>query len=177
MLVGIKGSAISDKGDLRRSPDAPGTDESKGKAVKSDTAITVPHNLSVVRDDGRLTVEWTAPDGDSHTGYRVEWKRTSQNWAASSSATVSATAQAYTITGLANRSSHDVRVAPQLNVGIGDWSAKVSATPAPLPGSPRDLEAGGLHDRLKASWDPPDQTNGQTVTGYLFQWKAGGGAL
>lgn len=55
----------------------------------------------------------------------------------------------------------------------GTWSPGKSGSPRVVAGAPKDLEAGGLHDRLKVSWNRPDNSKGHTITGYLVEWKSG----
>ena len=126
-----------------------------------------PTSLSAVPLNTQLELTWTAPSG-TVTGYEAAVKRTS---AADQDATTegdpstgwvvhtpSGTGTVYTLTGLTNDVSYDVRVRAIDAIAAGAWTTTVMATPtAPSIGMLRNLRAGPAGSgRLKLTWLPPD---------------------
>ena len=123
-----------------------------------------PAITGVTPGDGSLTVNWNAPPvsgGANITGYRVEWKlSTAQSWAGASSATDNASP--YTITGLGNGSSYDVRVTARNSVGDGPASTPMSGTPSTTPGAPASTSVTPGDGSLTVNWTAPAETAART---------------
>ena len=132
-----------------------------------------PAITSVTHGNGSLTVNWNAPaetGGANITGYKVEWKlSTVQSWTGASSATDNASP--YTITGLGNGSSYDVRVTATNSAGDGPASTPMSGTPSTTPGAPAITGVTPGDGSLTVNWNAPAETGGATITGYRVEWK------
>ena len=98
------------------------------------TVPTAPTGLTVTTGDqeGEIKASWEAPSsngGDEVTGYRVQWKKTGDDWtnpAQVSEAT--ATGTSHTIDGLAADTAHTVRVTASNSAGEGPPSGEATAT-------------------------------------------------
>ena len=78
-----------------------------------------------------LAVSWTALTGQTVTGYKVQWKTSTQQWdAVNRQVTVSGiTSTAGTITGLTNATAYTVRVLAYNESGNGAASSTATGTP------------------------------------------------
>ena len=75
-----------------------------------------------------LTVSWTAPSG-TVTGYKVQWKKGSDNYDAARTSTITdGSTTSTTITGLTS-DQHTVRVTAYNATGDGDHSSEATGTP------------------------------------------------
>jgi hypothetical protein len=96
------------------------------------TVPSVPTGLTVTAGNGTLNVSWDANDPAEQVDvYQVY---VNSSLAAPSNMNINGTG--YTITGLTNGTSYDIRVSAHNAVGYGEWSSVVSGTPssgAPLP--------------------------------------------
>ena len=131
----------------------------KGESIEiSATPATVPstpQNVVAESGDTVIYLTWEAPasDGESAlTTYKLSWKPSSAGSA--SSATVSATTTQHTITGLRNYSLYKIMLLAENAIGVGP-STQVSATPAPLPAAPSNLEAKPGNMAISLTWDDP----------------------
>ena len=142
--------------------------------------------LSVAAGDKQIAVSWsasaTAPaDG---FGYRVQWKLVTQTWdqAAAAAQTEdldhgSDLATSHTITGLANGSAYDVRVAAFNADGASDWitgqttpttpkpKTKTNAAPAKPANVAASCETSGTDTVLTITWSAPADSPAE-ITGY-----------
>ena len=131
--------------------------------------------------DARAALDWLAPDdgGAAITGYTVQWRSGAQSWSSGRQRSVTGTDA--TITGLANGTSYEFRVAARSSAGTGDWSNTATAQPAApvVPPAPdpdtapaRATAPEGVSradDVIEWSWDLVTDDGGQPVTGYDFQ--------
>ncbi|MGI9197160.1 MAG: fibronectin type III domain-containing protein [Candidatus Nanopelagicales bacterium] len=137
-----------------------------------------PFDVRAVAGDASATLAWKAPELDNGrriVGYRIE-AATSTGWYLLVADTRS-TATSYTAKGLVNGDSYLFRVAA-LNVGgVGEASAPSNAvTPsATLPGPPRWVSVRPGGGKAEVSWQPPLQSGGSSITGYLVEVSVAGG--
>ena len=145
-----------------------GTATPKGPPEEPSSMMTTP-------GDKKLGVSWAEPgiDGGSDvTGYRIEWKQSTQTWDQASSNNPAASARAYDITGLTNGTTYDVRLAAKNAKGTGPY-LELSAAPTNTAGTPQDLTvAGARHDHLTVRWKAPVGAADLTITHYLLEWRA-----
>ena len=84
-------------------------------------------NVLAANGEQQIAVSWSAVTGA--TGYKVQWKSGSDEYASSREATVSS-GTSHTITALTNNTAYTIRVAATNATGDGAWSAEVGATPS-----------------------------------------------
>ncbi|WP_420619857.1 fibronectin type III domain-containing protein [Candidatus Poriferisocius sp.] len=119
-----------------------GTPSTASVTVSDDDPPTpVPDPASGLKlnsGDKRLTVLWSpSATSEGLLGYRVQWKLSSQTWdqAVLANQFHSTTDTRHTISGLANGSAYDVRVAAFNANGVSDWitGQATPAKPKPKP--------------------------------------------
>ena len=119
----------------------------------------------------QVIAEWDAPDdnGDSITGYRLQWKSGVQAYSVVLQRMTSSLSQ--TISGLANGTVYTFRVFATNGQGEGPASAEVTAAPrAEVPGIPRNVTATARSRGALVGWGEPP-ANGSTIIGYRVQWR------
>ena len=126
--VGIMG------GDLVRS--APLTYDKNGMKYiyqgHTHSAPEVPVTPFNTAGQGQIAVSWTAPGngGSAITSYLVQWRAKGGTWVTTASGQASVTAgTTYTIAGLTDGTTYEVRVAAVNEVGSSGWSATAPVTP------------------------------------------------
>jgi hypothetical protein len=83
----------------------------------------------------------------------------------------------YLVTQLTNGTSYAFRVAATNAVGIGPFSSSTgNIIPRTVPGAPTGLTATPGNREVALSWTAPASNGGATITDYLIQASAGGGA-
>ena len=112
----------------------PGETESEASAVVEAIEPDAPEHLNVFpHDTGALDVHWRAPasdGGSAVTGYRLQWKKSSDSWDTPSDVSEETVSGAtHTITGLTDGVEYSVRVMATNGVGDSPPSAERSATP------------------------------------------------
>ena len=114
-----------------------GNEEALTSAATAAVAATVPDapgSLSVsVNDTGKLDVSWDAPasnGGSTVTGYRVQWKESSDSWETPADVSVTTvTGTRHTVTGLTDGAEYTFRVFAFNTVGDSSASEEGSGTP------------------------------------------------
>ena len=146
-----------------------------------------PQNVAASEGDQQITVTWAAPAGNSGTtvtGYDVQWKTDSGDWASpEGSKTFAATVLSHVIGSesgeeLTNGTTYQVRVRARngsADADAGDWSdPPVSAVPGTAPGVPRSVSLDDGDTLIEVSWEEPSSNGGATVTGYDVRWRKDG---
>ncbi len=164
--------AVNSSGPGDWSAVARGTPRTSGSDVPG-----APVNVKVSPDHSVLKVSWNPPPGSGGqalTGYEVQHRPASSGgWQASGGTGAAATS--YSIRGLTNGESYEVRVRAVNSSGPGHWSEVARGTPRGggsgigIPGPPVGVAVVPLDARLLVSWDPPLDTGGRTLTGYEVQ--------
>ncbi len=142
----------------------------------SATPVTTPGAPtvdSVTAGNAQVTVAFTAPSSDggsSITDYLVEYKLTSDSSWTTWSHDVSASTRSYTVTGLTNGSTYDVRVAAVNAVGTGNASSTSSATPVTgRPAGAPTIRTNVIgNGRVTLGISAPNNTGGTSITGYEY---------
>ena len=164
---------------VKRTNSVGASEESATSALITSGLAAAPTISSVVRGDQQLSVSWSAPsaNGGTISGYKVSYRSgTSGAWT-SASASVSASATSYTITGLTNGTGYTVQVLAVTAAGDGAAAATSSvATPATGPSNAggADLPAitgtsavGRVLSASTGTWSD----GGDAVT-YSYQWQS-----
>ena len=145
-----------------------------------------PVGVAVVPLDARLLVSWDPPPdtgGRELIGYEVQYRPAfSVGW--HPGGRTGAAVTSYSIRGLANGESYEVRVRAVTPSRAGEWSAPVLGMPRyDVPGPPVGVKVSPGDETLYVSWNPPQGSGGRTVTRYEVQhrpvssggWQASGG--
>ena len=146
-------------------------------ATMSAVAATVPatpRSISVVPDDGSITVSWLTPanGGSEITGYLVERRADGEEYSETErrQTTVNTSQQ---IADLTNGGKHWVRVRAVNAAGTGP-ATTASGTPRTVPAQPGAISITISPTLVMlVSWEAPDD-GGSSITGYRLQWKGSG---
>jgi hypothetical protein len=76
----------------------------------------------------------------------------------------------FTISGLQTGTTYVVEVRARNQVGAGEASDPVSATPRTVPGAPRSLVATSADASVVLTWSAPSSDGGSAVTDYVVQY-------
>ena len=120
----------------------------------------------------QISLSWTTPDdgGSPITGYSLlyreqgvaSWTIFSPDPAASDTSAV--------MTGLANGTTYEVRLAAVNSLGTGDW-AFANATTLDVPGAPDAPTLTPSDMTLDASWTAPSNDGGSAITDYDVEYR------
>ena len=186
LLYDVRVIAVNEHGDSEPSETV------TGAATKTPGAPTITSVTPGAQ--GELVVEWNAPTdtGGSNvplTEYIIEWKLTSaESWEGANSHCISLEdsdctispfilTTSYTIQGLTNGETYDVRVRAVNQDGAGDPSTSVTVTISgdliSVPGSPAIRFITPGDGELTVNWSAPSNTGGSAITSYRVQWKSG----
>jgi lysophospholipase L1-like esterase len=138
--------------------------------VRPRTVPGAPTAVVATPGPGAIDLTWSPPTvtgGEQVTGYRVELGSDE------AVCTTPAAQRTCTITGLVNGVSATVSVRA-LNVAGAGEPASVTATPADVPGAPRDVIVRPGDGRLTVSWSVPLSDGGSSITGYTATAMPGG---
>ena len=143
--------------------------------VTKPTPTTVPHapsGLRAARGDGEVTLNWSVPgDGGSAIKY-YEYNIDGGTWTSTGGKTTS-----YTVTGLTNGETYRFRVRAVNSVGPGAESKPARATPATVPGAPRNLTLTSGSQYMMLIWERPADNGGLPITGYEYSQKEEDGSF
>ena len=136
---------------------------------------SAPQTLEAAAGDRAVTLTWQAPadEGSSAvTGY--EYRHAQGDTVPAQTAWQSAgTDLTVTIASLTNGTEYAFEVRAVNTVGEGD-AATTTATPATVPGAPRNLAATPKENRVSLRWEAPTSDGGSAVTGYEYRHAQGG---
>jgi hypothetical protein len=150
--------------------------ESSSSSPVSATPRTVPGAPTAVTadpTDGTVTLSWTPPDdngGATVQGYSVQYSRNGTDWSDGGSPTGSPSA----ISGLANGTAYQFRVAAVNPAGTGTYSDAIPATPRTAPDAPTNLATTESDGMVGLTWDTPASDGGAAITGYGIQYRESG---
>ena len=142
----------------------------RGSGNRSDVirarAITLPEPPSVIEEvstgDGNVTISWKESGfdgGDGLSGYNVF--RNGEEVAMVDNLTTE-----YTDTDLINGVEYTYGIAAVNQLGAGEITGGLVATPFTVPGRVHDVEAVQSGDGLFVSWTRPPENGGADITGY-----------
>ncbi len=130
-----------------------------------------PTSLTPTPSNTAVSLSWTAPadDGGSPlTDYVVQYKLASSGFYLTFADGVSTSTSAI-VTGLANGSSYNFRVAAKNAIGNSTFSNIATATPATVPSVPQSLSATPADSTVSVTWSAPASTGGSAITYYQFE--------
>lgn len=138
-------------------------------ATPSDPVPSAPRALQVIPAAGSATVAWSPPvaGADAVISYRVS----------STPGGLSCTSKdlSCVVSGLTNGQAYTFRaVAISTGGESGVSDSSIPVTPADVPGPPLSVTANGATRALTASWAPPADHGGASVTGYTATAAPGG---
>ncbi len=153
-------------------------------ATTRDAPPAAVSNLSAIKDatnSGReIDLSWTTPfdNGKAITGYTLQRKSGSGNYADIATSTIAAGATTYTDTDVTPGGTYTYRIRAKNSGGDAAWSNEASETTDTLaPDAITDLTAtkdGGR--RVDLTWSAP-AANGAAISGYTLQRKVGSGSF
>jgi len=155
-----------------------GVGESAASNEVSATPATVPGVpvLTATRGNAQVVLTWTAPPngGSAITSYRI-YRGTSAG--TETLLTTVGNVLTYTDTGRTNGTTYWYQVSAVNAVGEGARSAEKSATPATVPGAPRNVAAKAANPHgVALSWQAPTSNGGSGITGYgIYRGTSSGG--
>ena len=157
-----------------------GTSNTKESATFTTNPVEAdaPRNVRITgHGDRELTVAWDAPSdtgGSQITGYKVQWKLSSQNdWNTYTERVDDDGQSPYKITEhLTNGDEYAVRIIAVTSAGDGSPSNEAKDTPRTIPDAPTISSVTEGDRKLTLIWSAPSEDGGADVTGYKVQWKA-----
>ncbi|HEX5823475.1 MAG TPA: fibronectin type III domain-containing protein, partial [Candidatus Limnocylindrales bacterium] len=140
----------------------PASASASATPVAPATLPGAPTGLVATAGNGSVALAWTAPasnGGSAITSYTAT--------ASPGGATCTTGTLGCTISGLTNGTSYTFTVRATNAVGTGPASASASATPATVPGVPRNVTAKSNATRgVNLTWVAPVSNGGAAITGY-----------
>ena len=130
-----------------------------------------PEGVSADAHDGHIHVNWQPPKDNG--GLEISGYLVSVTPAGGETKTFEAAAGSttYDVPELLNGLAYSIHVAARNLVGTSSPSANVSATPAGLPSSPREVFASRGDGRISIGWEPPSDNGGLEIEGYEVSWE------
>ena len=156
-----------------------GTSNTKESATFTTKPVEpdAPRNVRITgHGDRELTVAWDAPSdtgGSQITGYKVQWKLSSQNdWNTYTEKMDDDGQSPYKITEhLTNGDEYAVRIIAVTSAGDGSPSNEAKDTPRTIPDAPTISSVTEGDRKLTVTWIAPSEDGGRDITGYKVQWK------
>ena len=123
-----------------------------------------PAGFEATPGDGHVVLAWDDPEDATIAGWQYSVNTTGifGEWMNIPGST--ATTTGYTVTGLANGTSHIFKLRAVNRSGDGVESDEVVATPVPVPAKPTGLTATPGDRRVTLTWDDPGNTT-------IFKWQ------
>ena len=117
-----------------------------------------------------MTLSWSPPlndGGSAVTGYEVAYRdETSGEWTILDAA---ADATSMVVDGLTNGVGYVLRIRAVTDVGDGDWSATMAATPATVPSAPPGIAVAAGDTTVTVSWTTPASNGGSPIVDYQLE--------
>jgi len=136
---------------------------------------SAPLNVKATRGDKQATVTWAAPAAPNGavTGYVLEYRLgTTGAWKGAGSPKADATKAV--VTKLVNGKAHQIRIAARTKVGLGEYSAPVSVTPAGKPIAPTSVTAkSDKKGKITVTWKKA-AANGSAIKSYTVKYSTDG---
>ena len=161
--------------DVNESVSPPSNTKSPSQITRSTPTVTVPRapaSLTATPGDAEVALNWRAPgDGGSAIKY-YEYNIDGGAWTSTGGKSTS-----YTVTGLTNGETYEFRVRAVNSVGPGAESKPARATPATVPGAPRNLTLTSGSQYMMLIWERPADNGGLPITGYEYSQKEEDGSF
>jgi len=152
-------------------------DESLSSNTLSQIPATVPGtplNVLATPASNQVTVTWDAPSDDGGSAidfYVVKYRTAESAW--TEIQTADATVFSVVIDSLANGTPYFFEVYAENDVGAGDPSDQLTATPATVPTAPQNLDATPQTGQVLLEWGIPSSNGGAEITSYTVKWSEG----
>ena len=160
--------------DVNESISPPPNPKNPSQVTKS-TPTTVPNapsGLMATRGDGEVTLNWRASNNGGSAIKYYEYNVDGGAWISTGGKSTS-----YTVTGLTNGETYRFRVRAVNSVGPGAESKPARATPATVPGAPRNLTLTSGSQYMMLIWERPADNGGLPITGYEYIQKEEDGSF
>ena len=160
--------------DVNEAVSPPSNTKNPSQVTKS-TPTTVPNapsGLMATRGDGEVTLNWRAPNNGGSAIKYYEYNVDGGAWISTGGKSTS-----YTVTGLTNGETYRFRVRAVNSVGHSLESKPAIATPATVPGAPRNLTATPGDQRMTLIWERPTDNGGLPITSYQYIQKEEDGSF
>ena len=131
-----------------------------------------PQNLVAMPGDTEVMLEWMAPYDNGSAIKHYEYEMDGGQWTSTGG-----TSTSYNVTELTNGETYRFRVRAVNSVDSGPPSRQASATPATVPGPPRNLTATPGDQRVTLIWERPANNGGLPITGYQYSQKEEDGSF
>ena len=131
-----------------------------------------PQNLVAMPGDTEVMLEWMAPYDNGSAIKHYEYEMDGGQWTSTGG-----TSTSYNVTELTNGETYRFRVRAVNSVDSGPPSRQASATPATVPGPPRNLTATPGDQRVTLIWERPADNGGLPITGYQYSQKEEDGSF
>ena len=131
-----------------------------------------PQNLVAMPGNTEVMLEWMAPYDNGSAIKHYEYEMDGGQWTSTGG-----TSTSYNVTELTNGETYRFRVRAVNSVDSGPPSRQASATPATVPGPPRNLTATPGDQRVTLIWERPADNGGLPITGYQYSQKEEDGSF
>ncbi len=161
--------------DVTESVSPPSNTKTPNSGVTRSTPAAAPHapsNLMATRGDGEVALNWRAPNNGGSAIKYYEYNVDGGAWISTRGKSTS-----YTVTGLTNGETYRFRVRAVNSVGPGAESKPARATPATVPGAPRNLTLTSGSQYMMLIWERPADNGGLPITGYEYIQKEEDGSF
>jgi len=134
------------------------------------TTASALTGMDAVAGNATVTLSWSPPlndGGSTVTGYEVAYRdETSGEWTILDAA---ADATSMVVDGLTNGVGYVLRARAVTDVGDGDWSATMAATPATVPSAPPGVAVAAGDTTVTVSWTTPTSNGGSPIVDYQLE--------
>lgn len=151
-----------------RAVNAIGNGDESAPVTGIPVAIPSAPGISITAGNAQIDGAITAPDdgGSAITAYQYAYKLTTDTLWGSWTNTSPAGSTSFTITGLTNATSYDVKVRAVNAVGNSPDSTVQSATPAAVPTAAQSVLLTPTGTQILATWQAPADTGGYPILRY-----------
>ncbi|MDD2819528.1 MAG: fibronectin type III domain-containing protein [Candidatus Nanopelagicales bacterium] len=140
------------------------------------TTPGVPTSITATPTSGQVSLSWTAPSsngGSPITDYVIELKTASAfTWTTIADGLNTSTS--LVVTGLANDTAYNFRIAAANSAGQGSYATPVASTPFGPISAPRSLVATAPSTSLILNWLAPLSSGASAISDYLIQYRVSG---
>ena len=142
------------------------------------TIADVPTGLAATPAVSMIALMWTAPTftgGAPITDYTVQYRTSAGPGAWTSFPHAVSVTPTTNVTGLANGTAYDFRVAAENLAGTGSYSTTVTASPNVTPAAPTALAGTAGNAEAALTWAAPAANGGTPVTDYTIRYRTSAG--